>query len=100
MQVKLVIMTRSPPRTVSLAQTKSRLAEWIRAAESGETVLITRHGKPVAALVSADDLALLRRVRAASAGQGLAALAGGWADSDELVRLSRGHRRSSRRRAA
>jgi len=33
---------------VSIAETKNRLPALIRAVESGETVVITRHGKPVA----------------------------------------------------
>lgn len=35
---------------VSIAEAKNRLTELIRAVESGEKVVITRHGKPVAQL--------------------------------------------------
>jgi prevent-host-death family protein len=35
---------------VSIAEAKNRLPELIRAVESGEKVIITRHGKPVAQL--------------------------------------------------
>ena len=35
---------------VSIAEAKNRLPELIRAVESGEKVVITRHGKPVAQL--------------------------------------------------
>lgn len=35
---------------VSIAEAKNRLPELIRAFESGEPVVITRHGKPVAQL--------------------------------------------------
>jgi prevent-host-death family protein len=35
---------------VSVADAKNRLPELIRAMENGETVVITRHGKPVAQL--------------------------------------------------
>ena len=35
---------------VSIAEAKNRLPELIRAVESGETVVITRHGKPVVQL--------------------------------------------------
>ncbi len=38
---------------VSVAQAKDRLPELIRAVEAGETVVITRHGKPVAQLTTA-----------------------------------------------
>lgn len=33
---------------VSIAEAKNRLPELIRAAEQGEQIVITRHGKPVA----------------------------------------------------
>jgi prevent-host-death family protein len=33
---------------VSIAEAKNRLPELIRAVEDGDTVIITRHGKPVA----------------------------------------------------
>jgi prevent-host-death family protein len=33
---------------VSIAEAKNRLPEMIRAVEAGESVIITRHGKPVA----------------------------------------------------
>jgi prevent-host-death family protein len=35
---------------VSVVEAKNRLPELIRAVESGETIVITRHGKPVAQL--------------------------------------------------
>jgi prevent-host-death family protein len=94
----MTIMSRSSTRRVPLAETKTRLAECVRAAEQGEEIVITRHGKAVAALVRMNDLELLRRLRAAEEGKGLAGLAGGWAGSDELVRLATGRRRTSRRR--
>jgi len=39
--------------TVNLADAKARLSELIEHAESGETVVITRRGKPVARLTTA-----------------------------------------------
>ena len=72
---------------ISLAQAKAHLSGCIREAESGKAVLITRHGKPVAALVPAADLEHLERLRKAGPEAGLASLAGGWEGSDELVRL-------------
>jgi prevent-host-death family protein len=36
--------------TVSVAEAKNRLAALLNAAEAGETITITRHGKPVAEL--------------------------------------------------
>jgi prevent-host-death family protein len=38
---------------VSVAEAKNRLPELIRAVETGEKVIITRHGKPVAQLAPA-----------------------------------------------
>jgi prevent-host-death family protein len=94
----MAIMANTLSRTVTLAQSKNRLAECVRAAENGEDVIITRHGKPVVALIPAEDLALLNRLRAAKAGQGLAGLAGGWAGSEELARIATTRRRTSRTR--
>jgi len=39
--------------TVSIAEAKNRLPELIRAVESGEKIVITRHGRPVAQLAPA-----------------------------------------------
>ena len=38
---------------VSIAEAKNRLPELIRAVEDGESIVITRHGKPVAQLAPA-----------------------------------------------
>ena len=43
----------------SVAEAKARFSECLRGAEDGAPVLITRNGHPVAAIISADDLALL-----------------------------------------
>ena len=86
-------------RTVTAAQAKSELAECIRKAESGEQVIITRHGKPVAVLVAADRVASIAG-RRGRAGGGLAALAGGWKGSEEFVRTLAQRRRSRARRPA
>src|SRR5262245_23622159 len=94
----MAIMAHTSSRTVTLAESKNRLAECVRAAERGEDVIITRHGKPVVALISAEDLAFLNRLRAAKTGQGLAGLAGGWTGSEELVRMATSRRRTSRNR--
>ena len=40
-------------REIQATEAKARLAELLRAAEHGEAVTITRHGKPVAHLVPA-----------------------------------------------
>jgi prevent-host-death family protein len=84
-------------RTVTAAQAKSQLAECIRKAESGEAVIITRHGKPVAVLVAADRMASIAGWRGRRGG-GLAALAGGWKGSEDFVRTLAKLRRSRLRR--
>lgn len=72
-------------QTLPAAEAKSRFAEALRRAEGGDVVVITRYGKPVAAMISADDLASIERLRAASPSDGLAGLVGRWADGDELA---------------
>jgi hypothetical protein len=47
--------------------------------------LITRHGKTVAVLVRAQDLENFDRLKKAGPNGGLASLAGGWEDSEELA---------------
>lgn len=46
--------------TYSIAGLRSRLARAVRQAEAGQTVEITRRGKPVAVLVGRDDFERLR----------------------------------------
>jgi len=58
---------------------KNRLADYVRMVEDGDEVLITRYGKPVAALVAPD------RLRSANPGDGLAGLVGKWTDGCELA---------------
>jgi prevent-host-death family protein len=84
-------------RKLSAAQAKSQLADCLRKAENGEPVIITRHGKAIAALVGVDRVALGTR-RTTRAGAGLAGLAGGWKGSEELVRALKGVRRTRPRR--
>lgn len=74
-------------KTYSVAEMKASLSEHIRDVQRGEPVLITRHGKAVAALVNVEDLERLERLRAAGPDGGLASLAGGWEGSDDLVRM-------------
>ncbi len=76
-----------PRKYLSIAEVKATLSEQIRSVEKGESVLITRHGKAVAALVPAENLETLERLRASGPEGGLASVAGGWEGSDELVRL-------------
>jgi len=74
-------------KLISLAEAKATLSECIREAESGKEVLITRHGKPVAALVRAKELENFERLKNAGPEGRLASLAGGWKDSEEVVRI-------------
>jgi prevent-host-death family protein len=74
-------------KQISLAEAKATLSECIRKVESGKTLLITRHGKPVAALVRAKDLENFERLKKAGPEGGLASLAGGWKDSEKFVRI-------------
>jgi prevent-host-death family protein len=84
-------------RKLSAARAKSQLADCLRKAENGEPVIITRHGKAVAALVSIDRVAL-RPSRDMRTGAGLAGLVGGWKGSEALVRALGKARRTRPRR--
>ena len=86
-------------KNISIAEAKAHLSVCVREAEQGESILITRHGKPVAALVAATHLEQLERLRQAGPQHGLASLAGGWDDSDELVQQIEQSPRSSVRHA-
>ena len=72
-------------KNISIAGAKAHLSVCVREAEQGESILITRHGKPVAALVAAIHLEQLKRLRQAGPQQGLFSLAGGWDGSEELI---------------
>ncbi len=49
--------------TLSIAEARNHLADAInRVSYGGERVLFARRGKPVAALISAEDLALLEHI--------------------------------------
>lgn len=72
-------------KEISLAEAKATLSECIREVEKGLSLLIKRHGKPVAALVRPQDLDNLERLKKAGPQGGLASLAGGWQGSEELA---------------
>jgi len=74
-------------KEISLAEAKATLSKCIRDVEKGLSVLIKRHGKPVAALVHPQDLKNLERLKKAGPEGGLASLAGGWEGSEELVQV-------------
>ena len=82
---------------VSVAEAKTTFSECIRQVEAGVPITITRHGKPVAALVPPNDLEHLIRLRKAGPEKGLASIAGGWDDSEELVKILEGSPRQGQR---
>lgn len=61
-------------QTVTIAQAKNQLSSLIHAVESGEEVVLTRHGKPVVRLVAEQAVGLSGAEREA---QALAALEAG-----------------------
>ena len=91
-------MSARPIRLVSVVQAKARFSEVVREAEAGAIVMIRRHGRDVAAVVPAKDAERVSRLRAAGPEKGLAAVAGGWRGSEELVAHMGAIRRSPPRR--
>jgi prevent-host-death family protein len=71
----------------SVSEVKARFSEYVRTAQGGQPVVITRHGRAVAAIVGSEELEALQRLRAAGPEGGLSSVAGGWEDSDDLVRI-------------
>ena len=60
-------MTPEEERAVSATEARSELSDLIsRAQYSEERTILTRHGKPVAALVSMEDLTALRKLEDAT----------------------------------
>jgi len=74
-------------KSISVAEAKARFSECIRQVESGSPVLITKHGKSVAALVRPDDLEHLERLRKAGPESGLVSIAGGWEGSEDQANI-------------
>jgi prevent-host-death family protein len=85
-------------KALSVAEAKATLSDAIRDVEAGSTVVITRHGKPVVALVRAEDLTAIERLRSAGPQKGLASIAGGWKGSEKLVEAIESKPRRGRRR--
>jgi prevent-host-death family protein len=84
---------QASPR-ISIVEAKARLADCLRRAEAGELIVVTRHGKPVAALVPVDLLDQLDRLRAMGAEGGLASVAGGWQGSEEIAERAVAYKRT------
>ena len=73
-------------KNLSVADAKKHFSELMgRVAYNKERFLIERHGKQMAALVSAEDLARLERE--SKAPQGLLAAVGAWSEFDELDQM-------------
>lgn len=81
----------------SLAEAKAHFAECLRQAAGGDPIVLTRHGKDVAALVSIDLFEKLERLRSAGPEAGLASLAGGWRGSQEVAEKALEYGRSAGR---
>jgi prevent-host-death family protein len=95
-------MTRPGPAkltTKTIAEAKAHLSECLRRAEDGESIVLTRHGKPIAALVPIELLLQLDRLRAAGPEGGLASVAGGWKGSEEVAEKAAAYGRGIGRRA-
>lgn len=70
--------------SVGVAEAKSRISELVaRAGYSGERFLIERRGKPVAAIVSAEDLTALEAREPVARRRGILAAVGALADFEE-----------------
>ena len=82
------------PKHVTIAEARDQLSAHVRSAEHGTPVVVTRRGRPVAAIVSTEEFEQLERLRAAGPQAGLAGLASGWEGSEDLVRELDAHRRS------
>jgi prevent-host-death family protein len=85
-------------RALSVAEVKATLSDAIRDVEAGASIVITRHGKPVAALVRAEDLTTIERLRSAGPEKGLASLAGGWEGAKDLIKAIESAPRRAKRR--
>jgi prevent-host-death family protein len=75
--------------SVSIAEAKSSFSEYIsRVAYAGESILITKRGKPVAGLVSYKELEKIKKIKKSD---GLKSLLGSWKEvggfSDILDRI-------------
>lgn len=72
--------------SVSIAEAKATLSEVVnRVAFGHETVIISRHGRPVAAVVGIADVEELERLRAAQAPGSLAEIVGQWEGFEEIA---------------
>ncbi|SMH57293.1 type II toxin-antitoxin system Phd/YefM family antitoxin [Mesorhizobium australicum] len=64
-------------KTMQLREAKAGLSALVDAAENGEPTIITRHGKPAAAIVSMDDVRKLHPDKKPNFGEFLLTYPGG-----------------------
>ena len=70
-------------KEVPVAEIKSHLSEYLAVSHrEGKRIIITKRGKPFAAIISIDDLANLEQL---DEKQGLAEIAGKWEHFDEIA---------------
>ncbi len=81
-------------RSASITEVKTHFSDWVRSAEAGESIIITRHRKPVVAMVPTEELRHLAWLRAEGPARGLASLAGGWQGAEDLLEQLMAIRRS------
>ncbi|MDJ0637013.1 MAG: type II toxin-antitoxin system Phd/YefM family antitoxin [Xenococcaceae cyanobacterium MO_188.B29] len=74
-------------KALSIAEAKAHFSECIDMAVNEGYVLITRYGKPIAAIVDLQDLEQLMRLRAARETGTLANLGNDWEDADEFAQI-------------
>lgn len=72
-------------KKIAVSEAKENLPRYLREVRADEPLLITRYGRPVAALVSLEFLARLEESGEEAPEKGLAGLAGRWDDGDELA---------------
>lgn len=72
-------------QTISVAKAKSQLSELLaKSAYNNEKFIITRRNKPIAALVSLDDLRIIEQYEEL---KGLAAISGKWYGFNEIAEV-------------
>ena len=70
-------------REAPVAEVKARLSEYVSlSASRGDRIVITRRGRPVAALISLEDLQILSQ---AEKRKGLSKLMGKWKDFEDIA---------------
>ncbi|MCP4753681.1 MAG: type II toxin-antitoxin system Phd/YefM family antitoxin [Proteobacteria bacterium] len=72
-------------QTVSIAEIKSRLSDYVAKSDfKGDRFIITKRNKPVAALVSIDDLQAIEQQEEK---EGLISAVGKWKDFQEMEKI-------------